>query len=156
MQNGRKGCGFMRKYLSLTILLCGVVVFLAACSGNTIPEQKGEPMEEGSAAEEAYHVVKENNEAANEKDVEAFVDTYVEEMQDSAYKQVSKAFKETDFQHDVSSPKVMEQATDHVILSVKQKTTDLTGENEDIEDIIEHELVLEDGEFKIKLSRPGE
>lgn len=137
------------------ILMIVLMIFLPACSSNE-STQKGDPLKEGSIAEEAFQTVKENNDAANDKDVEAFVDTYVEDMQDTARKQVDKAFQETDFQHELSSPKVIEESEEQVILSVIQTTTDLSGENEEIEDIVEHELVKENDEFKIQLSRPGE
>lgn len=133
-----------------------ILLSMVACSSNNEPTQKGEPIEEGSVAEEAFHVVEKNNDATNQKDVDMFVNTYVEDMQEHARKQVDKAFKETDFQHELSSPKVMEESEDRVVLSVVQTTTDLTGENDDIADIVEHELVRENGKFKIKLSRPGE
>lgn len=137
------------------ILMIVLMIFLPACSSNESTQQ-GDPLKEGSIAEEAFQTVKENNDAANDKDVEAFVDTYVEDMQDTARKQVDKAFQETDFQHELSSPKVIEESEEQVILSVIQTTTDLSGENEEIEDIVEHELVKENDEFKIQLSRPGE
>ncbi|HLQ98528.1 MAG TPA: hypothetical protein VK135_07565 [Candidatus Dormibacteraeota bacterium] len=144
--------------LPYKILFIGIIAFLTtACSVNDDePTQKGEPLENGSIAEEAYQVVKENNDAANNKDIDMFVNTYVERMQDTARKQVDKAFEETNFQHELSSPKVIEESEDHVALSVIQTTTDLTGENEKIVDVVEHELIKENGEFKIELSRPGE
>lgn len=146
----------MRYPFKAMILMSVLLGFMTACSAESEPIQKGESLTENSIAEEAFQVVEQNNEAANEKNVDAFVATYVKDMQDNARKQVEKAFEETDFKHELSSPKVMEESEERVVLSVIQTTTDLAGDNDVITDIVEHELIKENDEFKIKLSRPGE
>lgn len=140
----------------LLVLMLGVFVVFTACSANSEPNQESEPIEAGSMADEALAVVEKNNEAMNDKDVDAFTATYVESMQENAREQMNAVIEGTDFEHELSSPKVIEASENNVILSVVQTTKDHTGENDDIVDIIEHELVKENGKFKIKLSRPAD
>lgn len=138
------------------MLILGTLILMVACSESDEATQEGEPIKEDSFAEEALTVVEKNNEAMNQKDVEAFAKTYVKDMQDNAQEQMKSVIKETDFEHDITSPKVIEESENRVLLSVVQTTIDHTGKNDDIEDIVEHKLVRENGEFKIELSRPGE
>ena len=130
-------------------------MLMASCGASSNPTQEGVPIEEGSYAEEAYRVVKENNKAMNEEDVDAFAATYVEDMRENAREQMNEVIQRTDFKHELSSPKVMEESEDGVIISVVQTTEDLTGENDELEEIMEHELIRVDGEFKIRFSRPA-
>lgn len=135
--------------------MLGLLVVFTACSADNEPVQEGESIEAGSLAEDALAVVEKNNEAMNDKDVDAFTATYVESMQEKAQEQMTSVIEGTDFEHELSSPKVIEASENRVLLSVVQTTKDHSGENDDIVDIVEHELVKENGEFKIELSRPA-
>ncbi|HLR53068.1 MAG TPA: hypothetical protein VK072_09375 [Candidatus Avamphibacillus sp.] len=145
----------MRKRFNIILLLTGIVMLMASCGASSNPTQEGVPIEEGSYAEEAYRVVKENNKAMNEEDVDAFAATYVEDMRENAREQMNEVIQRTDFKHELSSPKVMEESEDGVIISVVQTTEDLTGENDELEEMMEHELIRVNGEFKIRFSRPA-
>lgn len=149
------GARMMRKRFNIILLLTGIVMLMASCGASSDSTQEGVPIEEGSYAEEAYQVVKENNKAMNEEDVDAFAATYVEDMRENAREQMNEVIQRTDFKHELSSPKVMEESEDGVIISVVQTTEDLTGENDELEEIMEHELIRVDGEFKIRFSRPA-
>ena len=99
----------------------------------------------------ALAVLETNLAAANDKDIDRYVNTLVPEAREATKKEIEKTFAEYDLEHTLLSFEVLSQTDDLLQVKTQQKTINL-GKNKYRNHITEahHTFVKEDGQWLIK------
>ena len=143
-------------------LLSTMVLLLTGC--NSIPTYQ-DPEEISYAIEgefdnqkdieEAIQVIEDSLEYATQEDMEGYLSTIVSSGREETKKELTPVFEDYDLEHTVLSAEVLEQEKNRVLIRVKQQTV-MVDAVENIKPYrshiaeANHELVKEDGQWKIK------
>ena len=105
---------------------------------------------DSSAAQACLTVLKQNLQAATQKDVEGYTATLVTSARESTAKEMH-AFAKYDLTHELLSFEVVKQEADSMLVAAQQKTVN-QGQNDYRDHITQahHTFVLENGQWKIK------
>ena len=106
---------------------------------------------DSSAAQACLTVLKQNLQAATQKDVEGYTATLVTSARESTAREMHAFFAKYDLTHELLSFEVVKQEADSMLVAAQQKTVN-QGQNDYRDHITQahHTFVLENGQWKIK------